>query len=168
MRFLVLAALTLASVADAQPGRRSQLGSVSQTINAARIDIVYRRPVARGRELFGQLVPWGRVWSPSADSAAVVTVSAPIEIGGERLEAGTYSLWTIPEREEWTLIFSSTARTHHLAYPNGQDVLRVKTKSREGEHLETLEFSFPVVDADSAEFRLQWGKTIVPVIIRAR
>jgi hypothetical protein len=170
MRALVAASIlvSLGTLAQAQPGRRSQLATTSQTVNSARIDITYRRPVARGRELFGQLVPFGRVWSPSADSAAQVVVSAPIEIAGEKLEAGTYSLWAIPEKDEWTLIFNSVAKSHHMAYPSGNDVLRVKAKPREGEHLESLAFYFPMVDADSTELRLHWGKTVVPLMIHAR
>ena len=129
---------------------------------------MYRRPVARGRDLFGSLIPWGRVWSPSADSATTFSVSAPIEIGDGKLAAGTYSLWAIPEKEEWTLIFSSVAKAHHMMYPSGNDVLRVKAKSHDGDHMESLGFYFPMVDADSAELRIHWGKTIVPVMIHAR
>jgi hypothetical protein len=171
IRLLLLPAaglLSIAGPADAQPGRRSQLASVGQTVNTARIDIVYRRPVARERELFGQLVPWGRVWSPSADSAAIFTVSAPIEVAGEKLAAGTYSVWAIPEKEEWTIIFNSTARAFHLTHSSGSDVLRVKAVPVESDHMETLAFYFPMVDADSAYLRLQWGKTVVPLTIRAR
>src|SRR5689334_15860375 len=79
----------------------SQLGGVSQEIAGTRIGIVYRRPVARGRELFGALVPYGRIWTPSADSAAQLTLSDPVEVNGQPLAAGSYSIWTIPGAEEW-------------------------------------------------------------------
>ena len=72
--------------AEAQ-GSKSQLGAVSQTVAGTRIDVVYRRPVARGRELFGALVPWGRIWTPSADSAARITLSGPVTVNGEPLAA---------------------------------------------------------------------------------
>lgn len=87
-----------AGPAVSQAPRASQLATVSQVVANARIEIRYRRPVARGRELFGALVPWGRVWSPSSDTAAVFTTSAPITINGAPLAAGTYSVWTIPIR----------------------------------------------------------------------
>jgi hypothetical protein len=137
-------------------------------LGATRIEVVYRRPVARGRTLFGSLVPWGRVWSPSADTAALFTTSTPIRINGDALGAGTYSLFAIPDEHAWTIIFSSAHPLFHMNYPEGRDALRVRATPRAGDHVETLAFYFPMVDADSAELVLHWGKTVVPLAIRAR
>lgn len=147
---------------------KSQLGSVMQTVAGTRIEITYRRPVARGRDLFGALVPWGRIWTPSADSAAYVSISAPVEINGDSLAAGTYSIWTIPGAERWTVIFNAVPHAFHLRYPRGRDVLRVNATPERGDYMETLAFYFPVADADSASLYLHWGRTIVPLTIRAR
>ncbi|MBV9880905.1 MAG: DUF2911 domain-containing protein [Gemmatirosa sp.] len=152
----------------AQPIPRSQLGTVSQSVAGTRIEIVYRRPVARGRALFGALVPWGQVWSPSADSSARLTTSGPIEINGSLLAAGAYGVWAIPDSSAWTIVFSRVSAAFHLRYPAGQDALRVRAVPRTGEHVETLSFQFPVVDADSAQLQLRWGTTVVPLSIRAR
>jgi hypothetical protein len=162
----LLVALACASPAQSIP--KSQLGSVMQMVAGARIEITYRRPVARGRTLFGDLVPWGRVWTPSADSAVVFSTSAPIQINGAELAAGTYSLWAIPQQDSWTVIFNAVPHAFHLAYPDGRDVLRVHATPKRGEHLETLAFYFPLVDADSAALYLHWGTTIIPLSIRAR
>ncbi len=113
-------------------------------------------------------MPWGRVWSPSADTAAVFTTSTPIQVNGSMLAAGTYSLFAIPEESAWTIIFSAPHPLFHMAYPDGRDVLRVRATAHAGEHLETLAFYFPMVDADSAELVLHWGKTVVPLSIRSR
>lgn len=155
-----------ASAARAQVPR-SQLGEVSQLIAGTRVDITYRRPVAHGRELFGALVPWDHVWTPSADSAARITLSSPIEINGSRLAAGTYSIWAIPDSIAWTLVFNSVAAVFHLRYPTGHAVLRVRARPSRGDHVETLMFAFPMVDADSARLELRWGTTVVPLSIRA-
>lgn len=162
-------ALSLAAIsgAGAQSAPRSQLGTVSQLIAGTRVEVMYRRPVARGRPLFGALVPYGRIWTPSADSAARFTVSAPIEVNGSALPAGSYSLWAIPDSTSWTLVFNREPAVFHLRYPEGHDALRVEAKPRQGEHVETLMFSFPVADADSARLELHWGTTIVPLTIRA-
>lgn len=157
--------LAVASPVLAQP--KSQLGVVAQSVGGARIEIVYRRPVARGRALFGTLVPWGRIWTPSADSAARLTLSEPVEINGSKLAAGTYSLWTIPDSASWTFVFNGVPDAFHLRYPDGHDVLRVKATPTHGEHVETLLFAFPLVDADSARLELRWGTTVVPLTIRA-
>lgn len=156
-----------AGVACAQ-NPRSQLGTVTQSIAGTRVEIVYRRPVARGRELFGSLVRWGLIWTPSADSAARLTTSGPLVVNGSDLPAGTYSMWAIPDSTSWTIVFNSAAEAFHLRYPDGRDVLRVRAKPSRGEHVETLMFAFPVVDADSARLELRWGTTVVPLSIHAK
>ena len=161
--------LSAASCLDAQTGRRSQLGTVTQVVGPARIEIIYRRPVARGRELFGKLVPFGRVWTPSADSAALFVASSDIDINGSTLKAGRYAIWMIPDSSEWSIIFSSAQPVFHLKLPEKSDeVLRVKAASHSAEHMETLGFYFPMVDADSAVLNMHWGKTVVPMRIKAR
>lgn len=162
------AVASLARGADAQEVRKSQLATVSQTIARTKVDITYRRPVARGRELFGALVPWSKVWSPSADTAAVITFSEAVTINGDSLPAGTFSLWTIPDSTSWTLIFSRDHPVHHTRYRDSADVLRVRAAPRVGPHMETLGFYFPMVDADSAELVVHWGTVVVPLKIRAR
>jgi Protein of unknown function (DUF2911) len=164
-----VAVLSLAaSPAAAQVIRPSQAGAVMQWVANTKIELSYHRPVARGRELFGKLVPYGKVWSPSADSAAVFTISTPISVNGSMLPAGSYSIWTIPGPAEWTVMFSSVAVVHHMFYPEGKDVIRVKAIPRQGDRLETLTFYFPMVDADSAEMALHWGNTVVPLKIKSK
>lgn len=163
-----LAILAAPAASGAQSIPRSQPGTVSQMIGKARIEIAYHRPVARGRNLFGGLVPWGRVWSPSSDTAAIFMTSRELNVAGSKLAAGRYSVFAIPARETWTIIFSSAAPVFHLAYPAGKDVLRIRVKPGTGDHMETLAFYFPVVDADSAVLDLHWGTTVVPIPIRAK
>jgi NAD(P)H-dependent flavin oxidoreductase YrpB (nitropropane dioxygenase family) len=153
--------LGVVSTAHAQqPTPKSQLAAVTQQIAGAKIEVVYRRPVARGRALFGSLVPWGRIWTPSADSAA------PFTVIGAALAAGTYSIWTIPDSVSWTVVFNSTPAAFHLRYPAATDVLRVQAAPQKGPHVETLMFAFPSVDGDSATLQMHWGTTIVPLTIR--
>ena len=158
-----------ASCLDAQTGRKSQLASVTQLVGPAKIEIVYRRPVARGRELFGSLVPFGRIWTPSADSAAVMSTSTDLDVNGSRLKAGRYAIWMIPDSTEWTVVFSSAQPVFHLKKPDKDDeVLRVKARPHQAEHMETLGFYFPMVDDDSATLNMHWGRTVVPLNIKSR
>src|SRR2546422_11711443 len=76
---------------------RSQHGSVSQHIQGTEVTISYNRPVARGRELFGSLVHYGRIWHPGADSVSTISFGKDVIVDGHRLAAGRYSLWAIPE-----------------------------------------------------------------------
>ena len=73
----------------------------------------------------------------------------------------------IPDSTAWTVIVSAQAEAFHLRYPQGQDVVRVTATPQHGEHVETLLFVFPSVDADSATLQMRWGTTVVPLSIRA-
>lgn len=148
---------------------RSQHGSVSQHIQGTEITISYNRPVARGRALFGSLVAWNRIWHPGADSATTISFSKDVTIDGQALKAGRYSLWTIPqETKPWTVIFNRGVGGWHTNYPgDSQDALRLSVSPDSGAYFETLTYYFPMVDADSAVLRLQWGTTILPLKIKA-
>ena len=167
--FVTVALLTggVVQPARAQAPRRSQRAAVMQMIGATRVEITYTRPVARGRALFGALVPWGRVWNPGADTATSISVSAPVRVNGASLPAGTYSLWAIPGEREWTLIFSRAQPVWHVPYPEGQDALRIHAVPQAGPHMETLAYYFPVVDGLTAVLHLHWGEVVVPVRIEA-
>lgn len=131
-------------------------------LDSNQIRVRYIRPVARGRALFGSLVRFGRVWTPSADSAMLVSFTRDVEIEGKSLAAGSYSLWAIPDSTQWTLIFNKTARAFHVgSYSESEDALRVTAKVDSLPYVETLTAGFPLVDARRAVFQLQWGTTAV-------
>ena len=163
-------ALWLAIPVAALPAqaRKSQPATVMQAIGATQVTIVYNRPDARGRKLFGELVPWGKVWCPGADEATTITVTRDVLVAGQRLPAGKYSIWAIPGPAEWTLIFSKAADVFHIPYPGpAQDALRVTLKPQAGPFMEALAFYFPAADADHALLYLHWGETVVPVPLAA-
>jgi DUF2911 family protein len=171
MRATALALLVLSMIdcrLTAQSPRPSQHGSVTQQIAQATITVDYNRPVARGRSLFGALVPWGRVWCPGADTCTTIEISAPVQVNGQALAAGTYSLWAEPNPERWTIIFNKVHPVFHTRYPAGQDALRVESTPRQGTPMETLAFYFPVVDGSHAELVLHWGTVVVPLLIDVR
>ncbi len=145
----------------------SQLGSVTQTINATKLTLDYSRPVARGRALFGQLVPWGRIWTPGANDATTITASTDIQVNGQKLPAGTYTVWSEPKPDAFAVIFNRIFPVFHLRYLDvaHNDVLRVSSTPRQGGHMETLAWYFPVVDGRRAELVFHWGTTVVPLEI---
>jgi hypothetical protein len=129
--------------------------------------VKYSRPGARGRELFGALVPWGHPWTPGADTATSVSFSTAVRVNGQPLAAGAYSIWMIPQEARWTVIFSSAQPVWHLPYPSGSDVLRVESTPRQGTHMELLTFYFPDVDGLTGELVMHWGTMVVPLTIEA-
>ena len=170
-----LSTLLLAAAASAQQGEiipldkvvRSQRGTVSQKIANTDITITYGRPVARGRTLFGSLVPYGRMWHPGADAATALDVTRDVQVNGQALPKGKYSLWTIPGESAWTFIFNKEWDVFHTSYPGQpQDALRLEVNTETGAHMETLSYYFPVVDGKDATLRLHWGTVIVPLAIK--
>jgi hypothetical protein len=149
----------------------SQRGRVDQTVAFTDISVVYGRPVARGRTLFGDsaLVKWNVIWHPGADSATRVTFSRDVKLEGQDVKAGEYSVWLIPRASgPWTFILSRAAHVFHIPYPGeASDVLRVDIMPERGNHMETLAFYFPVVLRDDAVMRIHWGETMIPVRIKA-
>jgi hypothetical protein len=169
-----LAALALALFADtdlldAQGYPASQRGSVSQDVAHTQIVVSYGRPVARGRALFGALVPWDAIWHPGADSATRISVNRDVVIEGQQLAAGEYSLWLIPRAAApWTFIFHRKARTFHRPYPGDEDVaLRVDVTPDSASHVETMAIYFPLVLRDDAIMRIHWGTVALPIRIKA-
>jgi hypothetical protein len=163
---LIASLFPLPASLEAQP-RRSQRAEIMQMVGDTRIEAMYIRPVARGRELFGQLVPYGRVWTPSADTAMRLTFSTDVQIDGQALKAGSYSVWAIPDSTAWTVIFNSNASVFHLRHREDDDVLRVTAKVDSLPHVETLALSFPIVDGRKAVMQIQWGTTAVSLAIEA-
>jgi len=153
MMLFVLVAL-LAQTPTIKP---SQHGTVSQNVAATTITVDYNRPVARGRELFGSLVPYDRIWCPGADDCTIMEVSTKVTFEGQDLPAGKYSVWTEPGPEKWVVIFNKQANAFHTRYPAGQDALRLEVTPRTGSHMETLAFYFPAVDGHKGELALHWG-----------
>src|SRR5438105_2684981 len=168
---LVCATLMLLAAPElsAQAYPPSQRGSVTQNVAFTNISITYGRPVARGRALWGSLVPWDSIWHPGADSATRIVFSRDVLVEGKPLRAGEYSLWLIPrEHAPWTVIFSRAAHVFHKPYPGVRfDVLRVDVTPEQASQIESFAIYFPMVLRDEAIMRLHWGTTAIPIHIKA-
>jgi Protein of unknown function (DUF2911) len=157
----------LLTLAQSTPVKPSQHGTVTQQVADTTITIEYDRPVARGRELFGALVPYDRVWCPGANECTTLTVSTDVKINGHALKAGTYTLWARPGAAKWTIIVNRAHPVFHTQYTRvaDQDLLSLDVTPRTATNMETLAFYFPVVDGRHAELVLHWGTVVVPIAI---
>ncbi len=164
----VLLAVALGCQRSVESIPKSQYARVEQRVGPVLVTIEYNRPVARGRGLFGGIVPYGEPWNPGADAASTIEFDGEVEMEGEIVPKGTYSIWAIPDSVRWTFILSHAAKVFHEPYPEGRDALRLSLPPRAGDHMETLGFYFPMVDADSALLYLHWGETVVPIRLRGR
>ena len=146
---------------------KSQAAVVGQRVATTEITVTYSRPVARGRQVFGALVPYGKVWTPGADQATAVTFTRNVRINEQPLAKGSYSLWTIPRADMWTFIFSKVPKAFHESYPGeAQDALRVDVRPERGPHVEALTFTFPIVEGKDAVLRLEWSEVRLPLSLR--
>jgi len=143
--------------------RVSPNATVSQTIGVTEVRLTYGRPSVRGRTIFGDLVPYGEIWRTGANEATTVSVSTPVQIEGKQLDAGTYSLFTIPGQDTWTLVLNEEANQWG-AYNHDpdKDVLRVEVAPESGNRREQLIFTFEDVTDASATCLLHWAETSVP------
>lgn len=151
--------------------------TVSQTIGVTSVEIRYGRPSVRGRQIFGDLVPFGEVWRTGANEATPFSVSTPVEVEDKALDAGTYSLFTIPGADSWTVIFNEDANQWGAYnYDSNGDVLRVEVEPETAGAREMTTFSFRNVMDTSGTVVLRWAQTRVPIeitvntpeVIRAR
>lgn len=166
---LLLGALLLTSAATTPDSaaaqiRASERGSVSQTIDGTTIRLDYSRPSARGRTLFGDLVPWDVVWTPGANWATTLEADKDIRLNEVEVPAGTYSVWMIPRQDDWTLTLNRDPELFHFQKPDSTgEQIHVAVQAEEGSHLEMLTWSFPAVAGDGGILQLHWGRTVVPV-----
>ena len=145
----------------------SPKAGVSQTIGLTEIAVKYSTPSVKGREIWGKLVPFGKLWRTGANEATVVTFSDDVIVQGEPLPAGTYSLFTIPEtHDNWTIIFNKNpVQWGTQDYKESDDVLRVPVHAMENEFHETLFFSFTNIKRNSGQLNISWEKIRIPIQI---
>ena len=166
---LAASALFVPANSSAQGYPFSQRSTLTQSVALTDITLTYGRPIARGRELFGHLVPWDSIWHPGADSATRISFAHDVLIEGREVRAGDYSVWLVPRAHSaWTFILNGQARAFHKPYPGAdKEVFRVDVMPESLSHMETMAIYFPVVRKDSAVMRIHWGTTSVPIRITA-
>ncbi|MGI9103060.1 MAG: DUF2911 domain-containing protein [Terriglobales bacterium] len=146
--------------------RASQHAQVTQRVGLTDITINYSRPLAKGRKVFGGLVPYGEVWRAGANENTTITFSDPVSVEGQPVAKGTYGLHMIPTENEWTVILSRISSAWgSFTYDPKEDALRVKVKPQPAELREALAYDFDPVTADSATAILRWDKVAVPFTI---
>jgi hypothetical protein len=157
-RFLRIALFTILGLAvllaiafpflKAQTKKASPETTLHYTDNGYDVSIRYSQPAKKGRVVFGGLVPYGRTWRTGANEATEFETKTPLTIGDKTLAVGKYTLWTIPEKDNWTVIWNSKQYMWGInGKENGQDVA---SRDPQGDVLQVL---VPVMAADSLRER---------------
>lgn len=163
---LFLTSCTPEKASQAEADRRkSPIAIASINHNETYIKIVYGQPYKRGREIFGQLVPYGEVWRTGANEATELIATRSIRLGEQELKAGTYSLFTIPGNEEWTIIINrDLGQWGAFDYNRDQDVFRIQVPaSNDKQTSEAFTIQFSEVTGDSTSIIMEWDKTRVAI-----
>lgn len=164
LAFCCISTLAMAQERGNEEARVSPNAAVSQTIGTTEVSITYGRPSVNDRQVFGGLEAFGEVWRTGANESTVITFSDDVEIEGEELEAGTYSLYTVPGEDEWTVIINEKL-SWGTEYDENEDVLRVNVEPTQAEHMEQFMIYFENVTENSAECVIHWDETKVPFTI---
>lgn len=129
------------------------------------IRITYSRPEMKSREVFGKLVPFGKVWRTGANEATEIKFYQDVELGGKKVKAGTYSLFTIPGEKEWTIILNSDLDYWGAySYKEANDVVRITAPSTQTSNaVENFTIQFQNKGEKQGVMKLAWDKTIVEV-----
>jgi hypothetical protein len=188
---LVLLSCAASVIAQVRVPRPSQKASVMQTLGVTDITITYSRPAVKGRTIWGDplpeqaageatlddqfkrpkdapIVPYGHIWRTGANEATMFVVTDEVLINDQRLPAGSYSLHTIPAKNEWTIVFNGTTNQWgSFNYDPAKDTLRVKAKPlMVAENQEWLAFTIDPLGDDIAQVNLRWEKVSVPFTVK--
>lgn len=139
--------------------------TIKQHVGLTDIEITYSRPSAKGRQIFGNVVPFGSVWRTGANNATKITFSTDVKLNGTDVAAGSYALYTIPGEGQWTIILNKGVGKSGTQYDEKEDVVRFKTTPVQlpDTAIETFTIEFNHLRDESAVMNLVWEKTVVPI-----
>lgn len=138
----------------------SPLSTVTQKVGLADVTITYSRPSAKGRKVFGDVVPYGKIWRTGANETTKLSFNDTVSIGGKKLAPGDYGLYTIPGEKEWTIIIGKNPKTGAGSYKDDEDAVRFKVQPEVlPMFVETFTMNFGNLTSNSADIMLEWEKT---------
>lgn len=171
--------------AEEVAARPSPFDSVEASAGDVRLKLCYSRPSARGRVVFGNLVPFDTLWRTGANEATVLHTSGPVSIAGVDVSGGEYSIYTVPRHDGWQLVVNGATGQWGLTedavgargnrFPNAytddvraQEIARTPIRTDSVAYTETLTAAFAQTSTDSLELRIDWEETrvVIPIAVR--
>lgn len=164
-----LAACTIASQAQVKIPAASTMQTTKQSFGLGTLEWSYSRPNLKGRSIYTDVAPAGKLWRTGANGPTTLTVTDEITIGGKKITTGKYGLLTIPDKSQWTVIISKQDNigANLKDYKEADDVVRLKVKPVTiAIPTETFTIQLADVKSESAELQLRWGNIVIPVPIK--
>ncbi|WP_210463948.1 DUF2911 domain-containing protein [Rufibacter roseolus] len=155
--------------AQIQTPAASPSASVTQVVGLTKVTVDYSRPSVKGRKIFGDLAPYGKLWRTGANAATKITFSDEVMLEGTKVPAGEYALYTIPGEKEWTVVIHKNTKLWGDGgpdYKQEDDQVRFKvTPKRLNEKVESFTIGFADLTNSSGVLQISWENTLVPVKI---
>lgn len=143
--------------------------NIKQDFAMGSIQLIYSRPSAKGRKVFGDLVPSNKLWRTGANQATKIILTETVEMGGKKIDSGTYVLYSIPSDESWEIILNKGLDNWGIdGYKESADVLRFKvTPVKTKDMVETFTMQFANIKPESCDIEILWEKTKVTIPVTA-
>jgi len=141
--------------------------TIKQDFGLGSIGLTYSRPAAKGRKVFGDLVPYNKLWRTGANGATIIKFSDPVEIKGKNVDTGSYALYTIPGEEQWEIILNKGTSNWGIdGYKESDDIIRFKVETMNlKSYMESFTMQVANVSPESCELQIMWEKTGVAIPI---
>lgn len=165
--FLIVSAFAMVGISQIRMPAPSPTQTIKQDFGLSSIELTYSRPGLKGRKIFGDLVPYGKMWRTGANGATRIKFNDDVVMGGQQVKAGEYALYTIPGESEWEIILNKGVNNGGLTgYKADEDVVRFKVKSNSiPSKIESFTMEFGDVKPKSTDLNLMWENTRVTVPI---
>ncbi len=156
--------LSMLTVNAQELPKPSPLATVTQMVGLNNIKLEYSRPSVKGRKVFGDLVPFEKVWRLGANAPTKLTTDKPMNFDGKELKPGTYAVFAIPTKEEWKVVINSDTEQWGAGnYDEKKNVIAVGVKPQETDFTETLSITIQDISSTSGKLVIAWDKTKVEV-----
>lgn len=163
----ILTGISLSATAQIRLPQPSPGASVSQVIGTTDVSVKYSRPLLRGRDVFGGVVAYDKVWRTGANGTNQITFSNDVMVAGQKLVAGSYSIFSIPTKGDWTLIFNKDLTAQEQNYSQEKDALRITVKPVSIAKTEAFTIDFTGLSDSTADMNIYWSdkKIVAPITI---
>ena len=165
---VAISCLSLAGNAQVRMPAPSPTQTIKQEFGIGSIEITYSRPAAKGRKIFGDLVPYNKLWRTGANAATRIVLTEPLDFADKRIDTGTYVLYTIPGIDSWDIIFNKGLKNWGIdGYKESEDVARIRVSPMKlKDKVESFTMQFVDVKPESCELQIMWEKTVIPITIK--
>jgi hypothetical protein len=159
---LVAMTTTEAQLKMPQP---SPTQTIKQDFGLGNIELTYSRPGVKGRKIFGDHEPYNEIWRTGANAATRIKFTDPVQVGGKNLDSGSYVIYTIPNKDNWEVIFNKGLSNWGAdGYTDSLDVVRFKVPAiKMKDKLETMTMQFANVKAETCELHIMWENTAISI-----